>query len=207
MYSNLGTTGTYIYATDFDIPNHQATIHAESQVRNEDAKPRSFTFFAKVLDMEGKEVARFHGDRITMQPGETRTVTAQQTVEGLHFWSWGYGYLYMVETGLLVDGKTVDLVATRTGFRKTRFAEGKIWLNDRVMMVHGYAQRTSNEWPGVGISVPAWLSDYSNGMMVESGANMVRWMHVTPWWDCHRPCLLAMQRRMWMAPVGSSVRP
>jgi len=180
LYSNLGTTGTYIYATDFDIPNHQATIHAESQVRNEDVKPRSFTFFAKVLDMDGKEVARFHGDRITMQPGETRTVTAQQTVEGLHFWSWGYGYLYMVETGLLVDGKTVDLVATRTGFRKTRFAEGKIWLNDRVMMVHGYAQRTSNEWPGVGISVPAWLSDYSNGMMVESGANMVRWMHVTP---------------------------
>lgn len=181
LYSNLGTTGTYIYATDFDIPNHQATIHAESQIRNEDAKPRSFTFFAKVLDMDGKEVARFHGDRITMQPGETRTVRIQQSVNNLHFWSWGYGYLYMVETGLLVDGKTVDLVATRTGFRKTRFAEGKIWLNDRVMMVHGYAQRTSNEWPGVGISVPAWLSDYSNGMMVESGANMVRWMHVTPW--------------------------
>ena len=181
LYSNLGTTGTYIYATDFDIPNHQATIHAESQIRNEDAKPRSFIFFAKVLDMDGKEVARFHGDRITMQPGETRTVRIQQSVNNLHFWSWGYGYLYMVETGLLVDGKTVDLVATRTGFRKTRFAEGKIWLNDRVMMVHGYAQRTSNEWPGVGISVPAWLSDYSNGMMVESGANMVRWMHVTPW--------------------------
>lgn len=181
LYSNLGTTGTYIYATDFDIPNHQATIHAESQIRNEDAKPRSFTFFAKVLDVDGKEVARFHGDRITMQPGETRTVRIQQSVNNLHFWSWGYGYLYMVETGLLVDGKTVDLVTTRTGFRKTRFAEGKIWLNDRVMMVHGYAQRTSNEWPGVGISVPAWLSDYSNGMMVESGANMVRWMHVTPW--------------------------
>ena len=181
LYSNLGTTGTYIYATDFDIPNHQATIHAESQIRNEDAKPRSFTFFAKVLDMDGKEVAHFNGERITMQPGETRTVRIQQSVNNLHFWSWGYGYLYMVETGLLVDGKTVDLVATRTGFRKTRFAEGKIWLNDRVMMVHGYAQRTSNEWPGVGISVPAWLSDYSNGMMVESGANMVRWMHVTPW--------------------------
>ena len=86
----------------------------------------------------------------------------------------------MVETGLLVDGETIDCVATRTGFRKTRFKDGKIWLNDRVMMVHGYAQRTSNEWPGVGISVPAWMSDYSNGLMVESGANMVRWMHVTP---------------------------
>ena len=180
LYSNLGTTGTYIYATDIDVAGHKAVIHAESEVRNEDSKPRSFTFFTKVHDMDGKEVAHFNGERITMQPGETRTVTAQQTVENLRFWSWGYGYLYMVETGLIVDGETIDCVATRTGFRKTRFKDGKIWLNDRVMMVHGYAQRTSNEWPGVGISVPAWMSDYSNGLMVESGANMVRWMHVTP---------------------------
>lgn len=180
LYSNLGTTGTYIYATDIDVVGHKAVIHAESEVKNEDITPRIFTFAVRMMDADGREVACFNGETVTMQPGETRTVTAQQTVEGLHFWSWGYGYLYMVETGLVVDGETADRVATRTGFRKTRFAEGKIWLNDRVMMVHGYAQRTSNEWPGVGISVPAWLSDYSNGLMVESGANMVRWMHVTP---------------------------
>ena len=182
LYSNLGTTGTYVYATDFDIANHKAVIHAESQVRNEDAVPRSFTFVAKVLDAEGREVAKFDGEQVTMQPGETRTVKIQQTVGGLHFWSWGYGYLYTVKTFLKADdGSDMDEVITRTGFRKTRFAEGKIWLNDRVLMVHGYAQRTSNEWPGVGLSVPAWLSDYSNGLMVESGGNLVRWMHVTPW--------------------------
>ena len=182
LYSDLGTTGTYIYATDFDIPNHKAVIHAESQVRNEDTMERSFTYIAKVLDMDGREVAHFNGKRITMQPGETRTVKIQQAVEGLHFWSWGYGYLYNVMTQLKADdGTEIDNVITRTGFRKTRFAEGKIWLNDRVLMMHGYAQRTSNEWPGVGISVPAWLSDYSNGLMVESGGNLVRWMHVTPW--------------------------
>ena len=181
LYSNLGTTGTYIYATDIDVVGHKAVIHAESEVKNEDITARTFTFAVRMMDADGREVACFNGETVTMQPGETRTITAQQLVENLHFWSWGYGYLYMVETGLVVDGETADRVATRTGFRKTRFAEGKIWLNDRVMMVHGYAQRTSNEWPGVGVSVPAWLSDYSNGMMVESGANMVRWMHVTPW--------------------------
>jgi len=182
LYSNLGTTGTYIYATDFDIPGRRAVIHAESQVRNEDTRARSFTLFAKVLDADGQEVAHFNGERITVQPGETRTVGIEQRVEGLHFWSWGYGYLYTVKTLLKADdGSKIDDVVTRTGFRKTRFGEGKIWLNDRVMMVHGYAQRTSNEWPGVGLSVPAWLSDYSNGLMVESGGNMVRWMHVTPW--------------------------
>ena len=181
LYSDLGTTGTYIYATDFDIPNRKAVIHAESQVKNEDSKPRTFIFCAQVLDADGKEVAQFHSEPVTIQPGETRLVKVKQAVGGLHFWSWGYGYLYTVKTGLDVDGFTVDIVTTRTGFRKTRYGDGKIWLNDRVLMVHGYAQRTSNEWPGVGISVPAWLSDYSNGLMVESGANLVRWMHVTPW--------------------------
>ena len=196
LYSDLGTTGTYVYATDFDIANHKAVIHAESEVRNEDTKARTFTFYAQVLDAEGKEVASFHSEPITMQPGETQVVKTQQTVEGLHFWSWGYGYLYTVKTSIVplsspvgdtieapsgAIGGAFDWVFTRTGFRKTRFDEGKIWLNDRCLMVHGYAQRTSNEWPGVGISVPAWLSDYSNGLMVESGANLVRWMHVTPW--------------------------
>ena len=182
LYSNLGTTGTYVYATDFDIAGRSAVIHAESEVRNDDAHERSFTFVARVVDNEGREVAVIDGPRTTIPAGATRTVSTARRVEGLHFWSWGYGYLYTVHTSLKADdGTPIDDVVTRTGFRKTRFGEGKIWLNDRVMMVHGYAQRTSNEWPGTGLSVPAWLSDYSNRLMVESGANMVRWMHVTPW--------------------------
>lgn len=182
LYSNLGTTGTYIYATDYDIKGHSARIHAESQIRNDDSRPRTFTFYAKVLDADGNEVALIEGERVTMNPSETRIVKASRQIENLHFWSWGYGYLYTVKTFLKTDnGSIIDEVATRTGFRKTKFSEGKTWLNDRVLMMHGYAQRTSNEWPGVGISVPAWLSDYSNALIVESNGNLVRWMHITPW--------------------------
>ena len=180
LYSNLGTTGTYIYATDFDIQGRKAVVHAEAQVRNEDAKPHTFALQAVVKDINGKEIARFIGEQMTVQPGQTATAKAQQQVANLHFWSWGYGYLYTVETSLKTIGES-DRVVTRTGFRKTEFKEGKFYLNDRVMMVHGYAQRTSNEWPGVGISVPAWLSDYSNDLVVKSGGNLVRWMHVCPW--------------------------
>lgn len=35
IYSNLGTTGVYIYAKDFDIPSRKATICVESQVQND----------------------------------------------------------------------------------------------------------------------------------------------------------------------------
>ena len=184
LYSNLGTTGTYIYATDIDVAARKAVIHVESEVRNEDSHERTFFLTVVLKDKDGNKVLGFNGnERFTLLPGETVIAKAEKEVQGLHFWSWGYGYLYTVETYLreTLDDAGSDRVVIRTGFRKTHFGEGKIWLNDRVMMVHGYAQRTSNEWPGVGIGVPAWLSDYSNGLMVESGGNMVRWMHVTPW--------------------------
>ena len=211
LYSNLGTTGTYIYATDIDVKGRRATVNAEAQVRNDDNVAHTFALRTTVRDLADSVVAVFDSQPATLSPGQTVTVSARQSVAGLHFWSWGYGYLYTVETSLIENGELrvenddyhdggktpgvpgnhhsqfstlnsqFDKVATRTGFRKTAFKNGMFYLNDRVLMVHGYAQRTSNEWPGTGLSVPAWLSDYSNGLMVESGANLVRWMHVTPW--------------------------
>ena len=182
LYSNLKTTGVYVYATDFNVRERRATLHAESEVRNDSRKRQTLTYAVTVLDADGRQVAAFEGPSLTLEPGETQTVRAEGQAEGLHFWSWGYGYLYTVKTTLKdAGGEVVDEVSTRTGFRKTRFADGKVWLNDRVIQLKGYAQRTSNEWPAVGLSVPAWLSDYSNGLVVEGNGNFVRWMHVTPW--------------------------
>ena len=182
LYSNLKTTCVYVYAQDFDIQGRKATIHAESEVRNDSKATRQFSYQVTILDADGKLMKTFQGDKVTLKAGETKTVKASAILHNLHFWSWGYGYLYTVKTALKDDNNQVfDEVSTRTGFRKTRFAEGKIWLNDRVIQMKGYAQRTSNEWPAVGLSVPAWLSDFSNDLMVKGNANLVRWMHATPW--------------------------
>ncbi len=182
LFSNLGTTGTYVYAKDYDVQGHAATIHAESQVENETERAVDVACEVVVEELDGREIARFKSASVTIPAQGRRTLAAGQRVGGLHFWSWGYGYLYNVKTRLIVDGATAnDEVCTTTGFRKTEYKGGKIYLNDRVLMVHGYAQRSTNEWPGVGQCVPAWMSDYSNRLLVESGGNLVRWMHVTPW--------------------------
>jgi beta-galactosidase len=170
----------YVYGSDFDIPAKSATITAQSQVRNEYPTAKTFDFQVSLRDRSGKVVKTFAGPRTTLAPGQTTTVSASSRVNGLEFWSWGYGALYNVTTSLQVDGQTVDALTTRTGFRKTQFADGMVKLNDRTIQVHGYAQRTTNEWPALGINVPAWMSDVSNRMMVESNGNLVRWMHVTP---------------------------
>lgn len=181
LYSNLQTTGVYIYAEDIQVRARKARIHAESEVKNETKKSQTVGYLVELFDRDGKLVKSFRGEEKKINPGEKIVLSAESEVEGLHFWSWGYGYLYTVKTALCIEGKKTDEVITRTGFRKTRFTDGKVWLNDRVIQLKGFAQRTSNEWPAVGMSVPAWLSDYSNGLMVKANANLVRWMHVTPW--------------------------
>lgn len=177
LFSNLKTTGVYVYAKDFDIQGRQATICVESEVRNDTDTPVKRRLRVTVGEIDsGATVCCMTGDEVVIAPHSTVVLKAEARAYDLHFWSWGYGYLYDVKT-YVGD----DVVNTRTGFRKTAFKNGMFYLNDRVMMLHGYAQRTSNEWPGVGMSVPPWLSDYSNDLMVKSGGNIVRWMHVTPW--------------------------
>lgn len=181
LYSELGTTGVYVYADDIDVDERTATVNAESQVRNEHPRARTFQYEVEIRETDGETVAEFDGNEQSIAPGATITVSAAADVDDLEFWSWGYGYLYDVITRLKADGDVVDSVETRTGFRQTAFEDGTVELNDRTVQLKGYAQRTTNEWPAVGRSVPAWLSDFSNGLMVESNANAVRWMHVTPW--------------------------
>lgn len=204
LFSNLGTTGTYVYATEIKVKSRTARVNVETEVRNDGRKPVSATLLVSIYDNDGKEVASFRGSEEIIAAGATATLRGSEVVKDLHFWSWGYGYLYTVNTSLEINGKVTDPVATVTGFRKTRFGDGKVWVNDRVLQMKGYAQRSSNEWPGVGMSVAPWLSDYSNDLMVKSNGNFVRWMHVSPWRQdvesCDRVGL------MQMLPAGDSER-
>lgn len=181
LYSNLKTTGVYVYADAIDITNSNAEIHIETQIKNEFSTSKTVELTVEIYDIEGKKIIEFSGNKSSVKSGETSILKTNKHVKDLNFWSWGYGYLYTVKSILKVDGNVVDEVSTKTGFRKTAFRHGEVVLNDRVIQIKGYAQRTSNEWPAIGMSAPAWLSDFSNGMMVKSNANLVRWMHVTPW--------------------------
>jgi hypothetical protein len=204
LYSNLGTTGSYVYAQDFDIRGKSARVTVETQVKNDYDTPKTFSYEVLIADNRNRLVRTISGGGQTLAPDETKTLSASARVANLNFWSWGYGYLYDVYTILKVDGQTVDVVRTRTGFRKTGFEKGLVKLNDQVIQIKGYAQRTTNEWPAIGISVPPWVSDFSNRTMLESNANLVRWMHVTPWKQDVESCdRVGLMQAM---PAGDSER-
>ena len=75
LYSNLGTTGTYVYATDFDIQGHKATVHIESQVKNEDSKARTFRLYARVVRSKQVRQSRYSLVRLAMSTSSPSCVT------------------------------------------------------------------------------------------------------------------------------------
>ncbi|KAL4873655.1 hypothetical protein BDV12DRAFT_159355 [Aspergillus spectabilis] len=181
LYSNLKTIGVYVHATNIDVPGKSATFTAETQVRNEFETSKTINYQVEISDSKGRRVKLIRGDRYTLKANETKIISASADLKGLEFWSWGYGYLYNVQTSLISENKVIDSVTILTGFRKTEFDNGMFKLNDRTLHLKGYAQRTTNEWPALGSSVPPWLSDFSNELVLSSNGNLIRWMHVTPW--------------------------
>jgi len=188
LYYGLGTTGTYIYCTDFNIAGHSCTVNVESQVHNATADRRvpdtKVTLSATVVDKDGVVRATFTGTPVDMLAGAKTVLTATGPLTGARFWSPDDPYLYDVYTTLSVDGKVVDVTKITTGFRKAEFkggvGTGGVYINDKFVYLKGFSERSADEWAGVGVGYPEWMHDFTAQMIRDDHANYMRWMHVTP---------------------------
>ena len=188
IYYGLGTTGTYIYCTDYNIAGHSCSVNVESQVHNATAgRQRSsanITLSASVVDKEGVVRATFTGKGADITAGDKAVLTAAGPLTGARFWSPDDPYLYDVYTMLSVDGKVVDVNKITTGFRKVDFkggvGKGGVYINDKFVYLKGFSERSADEWAGVGVGYPEWMHDFTAQMIRDDHANYQRWMHVTP---------------------------
>ena len=112
---------------------------------------------------------------------EVKTITASARVSGLHLWSTKDSYLYQVYSILKdSEGNVLDVTEITTGFRKVESkggVDGGIYINDELVWLTGYAQRSTNEWAAIGVA-PDWMHDYDMELVRQSNANFIRWMHV-----------------------------
>lgn len=184
LYENLQTTGVYVYAQNHDLKARSADITVEAQVRNESGDFAGISLSAVVVDAAGVVRARFDTPSSDLVSGQTETFSATGTLADAHFWDVDDPYLYDVYSILTVEGKVVDVSKVRTGFRKTEFkggaGTGGVYLNGRFVWLTGYAQRSVNDWAGLGQAYPDWMHDYTAQLVRASNANYIRWMHVAP---------------------------
>jgi beta-galactosidase len=184
LYDNLRTAGIYIYPSNFSFSNKTCDVSIESQVCNETGSRRSITFSAVVVDANGQVGARFPGDTSDLAEGGSRTFTAAGRLANAHFWDVNDPYLYNVYCILTAEGKVVDVQKVRTGFRQAEFkggaGTGGVYLNGKFIYLTGYAQRSVDDWAGLGEAYPDWMHDYNAALIRRTHANYLRWMHIAP---------------------------
>jgi len=188
LYYGLKTTGTYVYCTNYNISGRTCDVTVESQVHNATADRKvpqaTVTLSGVVVDKDGIVRATFKGDGVDMLSGAKTVLKAAGPLVNARFWSPDDPYLYDVYTMLTVDGKVVDASKVTTGFRKTEFkggaGTGGVYINDKFVYLKGFAQRSANEWAGVGAGYPDWMHDFTARMLRDSNGNYMRWMHVAP---------------------------
>jgi beta-galactosidase len=184
LYNNLKTTGVYVYPEAIDLIKKTADIKVEAEVMNETGDYASISFSAIITDDAGNVKATLEGNTSDLVAGQSEIFTAAGLLSNANFWSTDAPNLYHVYSIIKVNDKVVDVVDTKTGFRKTEFkggvGTGGVYINEKFVWLTGYAQRSANDWAGLGGAYPNWMHDYTLKMLKESNGNYVRWMHVAP---------------------------
>lgn len=184
LYENLKTTGVYVYPSNFDIKNKTCDVNLEAQVKNESGDQQSIALSVVVVDADGKICAKFLSDALDLVSGQTENFTASGKLVDAKFWRDETPNLYDVYSMLTVNDKIVDVQKIKTGFRKAEFkggaGSGGVWLNDKFVWLTGYAQRSSDDWAGLGEAYPDWMHDFNAQLVRSTHANYIRWMHISP---------------------------
>jgi beta-galactosidase len=184
LYENLKTTGIYVYSSNFDLTNKACDVAVESQVRNESGDQQSLTLSVVIVDAHGAVCAKFESEPSDLVSGEAEIFKAAGRLAGAHFWDVNDPYLYDVYSMLTVDGKVVDVQKIKTGFRQAGFkggaGTGGLYLNGKFVWLTGYAQRSSDDWAGLGQAYPDWMHDFNAELVRSTHANYLRWMHISP---------------------------
>jgi len=180
LYSNLGTTGTYVYPTNINIGGRSADITVEAQVMNSNPDSAKVDYVVAIVDRDGSLVATDTVRANGFKAGETKTLTTTLPLTNVKFWSPGYPNLYKVYSQLVSAGKVLDVYQTPLGVRKVSFnvAEG-LSINGNFLYLKGYAPRTTMEWVTLGVA-PNWMAEYDFSLMKQTNANFLRPMHCGP---------------------------
>ncbi len=175
VFSNLGTVGTYLYATN--VSWDMATLLVEPQIRNDRAEAASFVLVSELIDASGKRVSSA-AFPCSLKPGETGTPKLRIVFPEPQLWEPMHPYLYRVRTKLVQGKEIIDSQTIPFGFRKIDFdRHSGFYINDRYMKLQGWGQKSTDEWPGLGAAQPDWLHDYTLKLMRDAGGNFVRWGH------------------------------
>ena len=125
----VGGGGVFVH---FDkISEKSAQVYVNTEVQNDDARSESVTVETTLTDADGKVIKRSSG-KLSLKPGEKKSIRQQMEVKNPTLWSPDTPYLYRVQSRIKKGNKSIDGGITRVGIRLAEF-RGKdgFWLNGK----------------------------------------------------------------------------
>jgi beta-galactosidase len=176
LYSFLQTEGPYAFAQN--VSAESADLGLEVPVRNDRDTDDCFTVAVRLLDADGREVWQAAQD-VALAGGESATYKFATRLASPRLWEPGYPHLYRAEITLRTKDGAFDRTEIPLGIRAIRWdAQTGLWINGAHYKLHGWGQKSTNEWPGLGAALPDWLQHYTIRLMHDAGGNFIRWGHV-----------------------------
>ena len=144
------------------------------QVQNSENK-KSSMIDAVIKDKFGKIVASKNLN-LDLQEGESEKDIEFPEIKNPNLWSPMSPYLYTIELTLNIDGKQIDKIADKIGYRWFEFKDhGAFYLNGERLLLRGTHRH--EELSGYGNALPDSIHRNDMRMIKEMGANFVRLAH------------------------------
>jgi beta-galactosidase len=175
LYSFLQTAGPYVYAANISAAS--AAVNFQVPIQNESRTAQTIEVVADVFDHEGIRVLSVATNGAVPANDNARFDLAGSLPKP-ELWEPAYPYLYKVALSLRVNGKTIDSTDVPLGIRAAKWdAQTGFSINGRSMKLHGWGQKPTDEWPGLGAAQPDWMHFQTLALMKEAGGNFLRWGH------------------------------
>lgn len=114
-----------------EISEKSAQVFVNTEVANSSSRAESVTVETTLIDADERIVKRLSG-KLSLKPGEKKTIQQQIKVVNPQLWSPDMPYLYRVQSRVKKGSQSIDGGITRIGIRKAEF-RGKdgFWLNGK----------------------------------------------------------------------------
>jgi beta-galactosidase len=174
---HVSTGGTCI--TTPSIAKEKADIKIVTTLVNSGEQAATLSLSHRILDAEGKEVARSGKRKTVIRAGSSADVEQIFPLTNPQLWSIEHPAMYRMET-IVEDGrKIVDVCTTPFGIRSIRFDRDKgFFLNGRQVKLKGMCLH--QDAGSLGSAVPDRADERRLEILKEYGCNAIRCAHNQP---------------------------
>jgi beta-galactosidase len=172
VFPDMGSSGVYL--TPSNVTSKSVDLDFCAVVKNSLATPAAVTARFVVTDPKGTACGEFVKEQ-TIPAGETARMETSGKIADPQPWDLVRPALYRVQTIISVDGKAMDEVVERTGFRTIAWKDGRFLLNDREVQFRGVNKHAQNEYAWNAVDDAELRTEWR--LMEEMGVNTVRLAH------------------------------